>query len=139
MDVSITGKHVQVEENVKEKANELIKRLVEDFPNQKISSVRVAFAAERNWQIVEVLVNAKNISIHAAAKHDAQPAALVNAFEKINTQFTRYLQKVRTFATKADPKMKEKIWTSSDLKEDADDKDLAGMDDYAFEYNDDKK
>ena len=130
MDIDISAKHVVVEESIKEKARSLIARLAQDFPNQKITTVRVLFATQRNWFPVEVLVNAKNLTLHAAAKNDSMGASLVNAFAKINTQMERYLEKVRDTSVKADPAAKEKIWNSSDLRAANDDADL---EDYTYE------
>lgn len=131
MDIDISAKRIVVEDEVKEKAKQLATRLGEDFPNQKITSVKILFASERNWQPVEILVNAKNLSLHAAAKCDNMHASLASAFEKINTQFGRYLDKIRDASVKADPVTKDKIWKSTDLKNDEDDADLEG---YEFEF-----
>ena len=131
MDINISAKHVTVEENVREKAALLVSKFAEEYPNQKISSVRIHFSAERNWQIVEILMNAKNVSLHAAARTDAVITSLTSAFEKIRTQMGRYLQKVRDASVKAEPALKEKIWSSSELKETGDDQDLEG---YSHEY-----
>ena len=130
MDIDISAKHVVVEESIKEKARSLIARLAEDFPNQKITTVRVLFAAQRNWFPVEILVNAKNLTLHAAARNDSMGASLVNAFAKINTQMERYLEKVRDSSVKADPAAKDKMWNSKDLRAENDDADL---EDYTYE------
>lgn len=132
MDINISAKHVEVEEELKEKAKQLSQKLADDFPNQKITSVRVLFGAERAWRPVEVLVNAKNLTLHAAAKSDVQGASLVNAFEKINTQMGRFLDKLQQSSVKADPKTKDKIWRASDLRTAEDDADLQG---YEYEYS----
>jgi len=132
MDINISAKHVEVDDEIKAKANELAQRLASDYPNQKISSVRVLFAAERAFRIVEVLVNAKNLSLHAAAKLDDTSASLASAFAKLDVQMGRYLSKIRESAVKADPKLKDKIWRSTDLKEENDDADLDGYD-YVYE------
>ena len=131
MDINISSKHVTVEENVKEKATSLFSKFEEEYPNQKISSVRIHFSSERNWQIAEILVNAKNVSLHAAARTDSALTSLTSAYDKIRTQMGRYLQKLRDASVKADPAAKSKIWKSAELKESADDQDLEG---YTYEY-----
>ena len=130
MDIDITAKHVIVEETIKEKARSLGDRLVADFPNQKITAIRVLFGAQRNWFPVEILVNAKNLTLHAAAKNDNMGASLVNAFAKINTQMERFLKKIQDASIKADPKAKDKIWKASELRDEKDDADL---EDYSYE------
>lgn len=135
MDIIISAKHVEIEDEIKEKATALANRFAADYPTLKISSVRILFSTERNWQIVEILINAKNLSLHAAAKLDAMAASLTSAFEKLNTQMSRYLEKLRDLSVKADPKMKDKIWKSSELREAEDDADLG---DYDYEIEEDK-
>ena len=126
MKIEFSAKKVEVEEAVKAKAQEQLDKFVADFSTQKITSARIHFSAERNFQIVEILVNAKNLSLHAAAKQDNVHAALAKAFDKLNTQMSRYLDKIKDASVKADPALKDKIWKSSDLKEEADDADLDG-------------
>lgn len=130
MKIEFTTKKIEVEEAIKTKAQTLMDRFVADYPNQKITSARVLFSAERNWQIVEILVNAKNLNLHAAAKLENMHASLARAFEKLDTQMSRYLNKIRDVSVKADPEMKDRIWQSTDLTEDADNEDLDG---YEFE------
>ena len=126
MEIDISSKRIEVEDEVKAKAKALAERLAEEFPNQKITSVKILFTTERAFQPVEVLVNAKNLSLHAASKCDDMRASLPAAFDKIHTQIGRYLDKIRDASVKADPKTKEKIWNSAELKEAADDADLEG-------------
>ena len=129
MEIEITSKHLEVEDAVKEKARALGNSLVADFPNQKITAIRVLFATQRNLFPVEVLVNAKNLTLHAAASDKSSAASLAKAFTKINTQMERFLKKIQDASVKADPKTKDKIWNSSDLRIEDDDADL---DDYTF-------
>ncbi|MBO4344873.1 MAG: HPF/RaiA family ribosome-associated protein [Victivallales bacterium] len=131
MDIDISAKRIVVEDEVKEKARQLAERLAQEFPNQKITSVKILFSSERAWQPVEVLVNAKNLSLHAASKCTDMRASLPAAFDKIHTQIGRYLDRIRDASVKADPVTKDKIWKSTDLKEAADDADLEGYD-YEF-------
>ena len=131
MEINISAKHLTIEEDVKQKATSLITKFAEGYPNQKITSARILFSAERNWQIVEILVNAKNLNLHAAGKADSVYAALSSAVAKIDTQMGRYLAKVRDNSVKADPSAKDKIWRASELKEQGDDADLG---EYEYEY-----
>lgn len=125
MKVEFSAK-VEVEDAVKAKAQEQMDKFMADFATQKITSAHIHFAAERAFQIVEIQLNAKNLSLHAAAKQDNVYAALAKAFDKLNTQMSRYLDKIKDSAVKANPALKDKIWKSSDLKEEADDADLDG-------------
>ena len=126
MNVEFTTKHVEVEDEIKAKAQTMMDRFVADYPNQKITSARILFSAERSFQIVEILVNAKNLNLQAAAKLENFHAALARAFEKLDTQMSRYLNKMRDASVKADPALKNKIWKSTELTEEADNADLDG-------------
>jgi ribosomal subunit interface protein len=132
MDVNICAKQIDVDDDLKEKARELCARLADSFPAQKITSVRVLFTGERQWRIVELLLNGKNLTLHSAAKTTDMKASLESAVDKLETQLGRFLHKLQTQSIKPDAALKEKIWTSSDLSEQADDADLDG---YEYELN----
>lgn len=132
MEVNICVKQIDVDEDLKAKARDLCERLAESFPAQKITSVRVLFKSERQWRIVETLLNGKNLTLHSAAKTTDLKASLETAVDKLETQLGRFLRKLQTQSVKPDAALKEKIWTSTDLTEQADDSDLEG---YEYELN----
>lgn len=124
MEIILSGKHCEVSGELKAAAEQSIRKLVDDYQNQKISSVRLLFTAERNWQIVEVLLNGKNLTLHAKARTNDMRVSLANAIEKLDKQLRRYLEKIQDLSIKADPVAKEKFWTSEELSEVEDDADL---------------
>lgn len=115
MDITISAKHVELDDDLRNFANAQVSKIAEEFENPKLNSCQVFFTAERNWQIVSLNVTGKNININAKAKEDSAKAAVANAVDKIIVQIRRYLDRVQDAAVKADPKLKERIWTSQDL------------------------
>lgn len=124
MEILLSGKHYEVTDEIKNAAEHSMRKLVEGYQTQKISSVRFVFSVERNWQIAEVLLNAKNLTLHAKARTTDMRASLGNAIDKLDKQLRRYLERIQDLSTKADPVAKEKFWTSDELREEEDDADL---------------
>ena len=118
MEKNISSKHYEIDDELRAYTEEQIDRVVAEFENPKLNSVKVTYSSERNWLIASVNVTGKNISINAKA--DSNPKAAVNtAIDRIITQLRRYLDKIQDASVKADPKTKEKIWTSEDLADTA--------------------
>lgn len=124
MEIILSGKHYEVSDELKTAAEQSIRKLTEDYVNQKISSIRILFTVERNWQIVEVLLNAKNLTLHAKARTTDMRASLGSAVDKLDKQLRRYLERIQDLSTKAAPAPKEKLWTSEELSEAEDNADL---------------
>ncbi len=124
MEIILSGKHYEVSDEIKAAAEQSMRKLAEDYQTQKISSVRLLFTVERNWQIAEVLLNGKNLTLHAKGRTTDMRASLGNAVEKLDKQLRRYLERIQDLSVKADPVAKEKFWTSEELSEAEDDTDL---------------
>ncbi|MBR0458814.1 MAG: HPF/RaiA family ribosome-associated protein [Victivallales bacterium] len=134
MEVIISAKHLELDDEIRAAANKLAARLEEDYATLKPSSLRVlASAAEQRKGVVEVLLRAKNLSLHAAAKSESIAKSMTLAFGKLDTQLGRFLEKIRDNAVKADPVKKEKIWTSQELSTEDENADVA---DYTNELED---
>ena len=134
MEVIISAKHLELDEETKAAANKLAARLEEDYVTLKPSSVRVLVsAAEQRKGVAEVLLRAKNVSLHAAAKSESIAKSLSLAFAKLDTQLGRYLEKIRDNSVKADPVKKQKIWTSKELTTEEENADVA---DYTYGLED---
>ena len=129
MDVIISAKKLEIDNELRAEANRRAARLNEDYPAQKLTSVRVLVSADHGKGLAEIQMRAKNLDLHAAAKGDSVMQALGKAFDKVDTQLTRYLDRVRDQSVKADPEMKEKIWTSAELSDTAENDDVK---DYEF-------
>ncbi len=134
MEVIISAKHLELDDETRAAANKLAARLEEDYVTLKPSSLRVLVsAAEQRKGVVEVLLRAKNLSLHAAAKSESIAKSMTLAFGKLDTQLGRFLEKIRDNSVKADPAKKEKIWTSQELSTEDENADVA---DYTNELED---
>jgi len=127
MELIISVKHFDLNETDREFAHELADKLGEDFG--KLNTLRMVMNTERNWCIVDALLNGKNVSLNAKARAATMAAAISNAVEKLEKQMRRYLEKVQDLSVKPDPHMKAKIWTSAELRNDVDDADLEDTED----------
>lgn len=118
METNISSKHYEVDEALRAYTESQIHRVIAEFENPKLNSVKVTYSSERNWLIASVNVTGKNININAKAKEDSgnAKAAINSAIDRIIIQLRRYLDKIQSASIKGDPKLKEKIWTSEDLE-----------------------
>ncbi len=126
MDLLISGKHFEIDAELRQIAESSAARLEEGYA--KLSSLRLVLSKERNWQIAEAILNGKNISLVAKAKSNDIRLSITNVIEKIDKQLRRYMEKIKDNAVKPDPITKDKIWTSAELKEEQDDLDLLAED-----------
>lgn len=126
MELIISGKHFEIDDELRQIAETSAARLEESYA--KLSSLRLVLSKERNWQIADVILNGKNISLVAKAKSNDIRVSITSVFEKLDKQLRRYMEKIKDNAVKPDPITKEKIWTSAELKEDLDDLDLLAED-----------
>ena len=117
MEKMISGKHFEVTDELREQAERAADKLLEDYRNQKISSIRFLLSAERNWQIAHIHLNAKQLTLQASCRSTDMKASLASAVDKMDKQLRRYLEKIQGNSIKADPNVKEKIWTSAELVE----------------------
>ena len=115
MEINISSKHFEIDEDLHTFTEAQVNKVVEEFENPKLNSVKVLLTTERNFVIASVNVTGKNININAKAKADSAKAAIANSIDKITTQLRRYLDKIQDASVKADPKTKERIWTTTDL------------------------
>ncbi len=124
MEVIISAKQYEINEALKAQAEELAAKLAESYKNQKITSIRFMFSVERNWQIADTLLNAKNLTLHATARTNDMRVSLANVIDKLDKQMRRYLERIQDNSIKADPIAKQKMWTSAELRELGDGDDL---------------
>ncbi|MFA6815563.1 MAG: HPF/RaiA family ribosome-associated protein [Lentisphaeria bacterium] len=127
MELIISVKHYDLSETDRKLAHDLADKLAEDYG--KLNTLRMVMSTERNWYIVDALLNGKNVSLNAKARSTSMGASISNAIEKLDKQMRRYLEKVQDLSIKPAPQMKAKIWTSDELKKDVDDADLEDMED----------
>ena len=122
MELILSGKHLEIEDTDRALAQKLADQLAADY--MKLNSLRMVLSAEHGQAKAEAILTVNNTSLNASAVADSVPVAITAAVEKLDKQMRRYLERLQDRAMQANPQLKEKIWTSSDLKneteEDAD-------------------
>lgn len=114
MDLLLTGKHIEVDAADREFAQTLADKLAVDY--HKLTSLRMVFSSERGRMLVEARLAGKMVNLNASCAADKFGPAISGCIDKLDKQMRRYLEKVQDRSVAADPKLKEKIWSSSDLK-----------------------
>ncbi|NLF94806.1 MAG: hypothetical protein GX564_13045 [Oligosphaeraceae bacterium] len=122
MEMLLSAKHFEIDAELREVADAAAAKLAEK--HNKLNSLRLVLSKERNWHIADAVLNGKNISLIAKARSTDMRVSVSNVAEKLDKQLMRYFQRIKSLATKPDPKTKDKIWTSAELREEADDDDL---------------
>lgn len=122
MELILSGKHLEIDESDRALAQKLADQLAADYV--KLNSLRLVLSADHGQAKVEANLNGKNTSLNASAVADSFPVAITAAVEKLDKQMRRYLEKLQDRSTQADPQLKEKIWTSTDLKKEVEDEDI---------------
>ena len=117
METIVSAKHYEIDDELKNLVETQTKKFEAEFEIQKLTSLRIVFSVERNWHIAEALLNGKRFSFNAKAISSDMRVSLAKVLEKLTKQMRRYIEKSKTNYTKADPAMKEKIWTSAEIVE----------------------
>ena len=114
MDLLMTGKHVEIDPADREAAQKLADKLAADF--EKLTSLRITLSSERGRMKAEARLAGKHINLIASSEADKYGVAIAGCYDKLDKQMRRYLEKIQDRSVAADPKLKEKIWKSADLK-----------------------
>jgi putative sigma-54 modulation protein len=94
MQVSITGRHINVTDNVKAHVNEKLERCLGIFP--RIESVRVILDSEKHNNVAEVVVQAAgHIRLSATEKSENLYDAIDRAIEHAERQMRKQRDKVQ--------------------------------------------
>lgn len=94
MQVSITGRHVNVTDNIKDHVNEKLERCLGFFP--RIESIRVILDMEHRDSVSEVVVQAANhVRVAATEKSENLYDAIDRSIEHVERQLRRERDKVQ--------------------------------------------
>jgi putative sigma-54 modulation protein len=93
MQVSITGRHVELTEPLKAYVNDKLQHLKHSFDH--VVDVHVVLSVEKIRQRCEVNMQANGISIHASHETDDMYASIDGVMDKLNRQLKRYRAKLR--------------------------------------------
>lgn len=94
MQVSITGRHVNVTDNVKAHVNEKIERCLSVFP--RIESIHVILEEEKIQKVAEIVIQGSDhIRVTAAEKSENLYDAIDRAIEHVERQMRKLRDKVQ--------------------------------------------
>ena len=94
MQVSITGRHVNVTDNIKAHIDDKLERSLGMFP--RIESVRVILAVEKHNNVSEIIIQAANhIRISSTEKSENMYDAIDRSIEHAERQLRKQRDKVQ--------------------------------------------
>ncbi len=93
MQVSITGRHVELTDPLKAYVNDKLGHLKHSFDH--VVDVHVVLGVEKHRQRCEVNMAANGINIHGKHETDDMYAAIDGVIDKINRQLKRYRSKLQ--------------------------------------------
>ncbi|MDQ6980867.1 MAG: ribosome-associated translation inhibitor RaiA [Ghiorsea sp.] len=110
MQVSITGRHVDLTDPLKAYVNDKLGHLKHSFDH--VVDVHVVLTVEKHRQRCEINMAANGITIHAKHETDDMYAAIDGVVDKLNRQLKRYrakLQRHQGSQRKTSMKLREKF------------------------------
>ncbi|MDQ6964203.1 MAG: ribosome-associated translation inhibitor RaiA [Mariprofundales bacterium] len=93
MNISITGRNVELTEPIKEYVHEKLGHLKHSF--DYVVDVRVTLRVDKFRHTCEVHIQANSININASSETEDMYASIDSAIDKINRQLKRYRAKLR--------------------------------------------
>jgi len=93
MQVSITGRHVELTDPLKAYVDEKLQHLKHSFDH--VVDVHVVLSVEKIRQRCEVNMQANGINIHGSHETDDMYASIDGVMDKLNRQLKRYRAKLR--------------------------------------------
>ena len=92
MQISVTGRHMEITESLRDFAHERVEHALADFP--RILHAHVILAAEKHRQIAEVVVQGPH-HLRLEAKEEANDmyASITGAVDKVAKQIERQMEK----------------------------------------------
>jgi len=93
MQVSITGRHIDLTEALKNHVHDKLQHLKHSF--DQMVDVQVVLSVEKIRQRCEITIHASGVTIHASEETDDMYASIDGAVDKLNRQLKRYRQKLK--------------------------------------------
>ncbi len=94
MQISITGRHVNITDNVKAHVNDKLERCLSVFP--RIESVHVILDEEKHNKVSEIIIQASNhIRVSATEKSENLYDAIDRSIEHVERQLRKHRDKVQ--------------------------------------------
>jgi putative sigma-54 modulation protein len=93
MELIISGRHVEVDDELKGYAEGKLQKLALEYP--KLTSARVVLSTERNWQIAEAHVNGKHLTLNASKRTQDMAVSIDGVVDKLERQLRKYLERIQ--------------------------------------------
>jgi len=98
MQVSITGRHVELTDALKDYVHDKLGHLKHSFDH--VVDVHVVMTVEKHRQRCEVTIHANGVTIHAKDETDDMYASIDGVVDKLNRQLKRYRAKLHRHQSK---------------------------------------
>ena len=94
MQISVTGRHMEITEAIRDHAHASVERSLSEFP--RVESVHVILAVEKYRHIAEVVIQAPN-HIRVEAKHESDDmyVSIDGSVDKASKQLRKTWEKMR--------------------------------------------
>jgi len=93
MQISITGRHVELTDPLKDYVNEKLQHLKHSFDH--VVDVHVVLSVEKFRQRCEVTIQANGVNIHGSEETEDMYASIDGVVDKLSRQLKRYRAKLR--------------------------------------------
>jgi len=93
MEVIISGRHLDIDDTLREYIQEKLARLGDEYP--KLTTARVVLEFERSWRVVEAHVHGKHLNLDATAKTRDFVASVDGVFDKLERQLRKHLERIQ--------------------------------------------
>ena len=100
MELIISGRHFEVGEDLREYTEIKMAKLEDEHP--KLTTARVVMITERNWQVVEIHLNGKHLTLNAKAQSSDMMVSVDAAVDKLERQLRRHLERVQDHRIRRD-------------------------------------
>jgi len=105
MEVSITGRHVELTEPLKNYVNDKLQHLKHSF--DQVVDVHIVLSVEKFRQRCEVSMQVSGINIHGSHETEDMYASIDGVVDKLNRQLKRYRAKLRRHRNVAQKEARE--------------------------------
>ena len=117
MEIIISGRHLGVSDQMKEHAEQRLRKLAEEYP--KLTSARMVMDLQRNWHLVEAHLHGKNVNLDASARTSDMYASIDSVADKLERQLRRYLDRVQDHRLKSPEGRRERLAAEAEQEAEA--------------------
>lgn len=101
-DVIISGRNFDVSDELKNTIHAKMERIAGEY--NKLTTARIVMSVEKSRQYAEIQLEGKNLDLHAEAETHDMYASLEEAFDRIEVQLRKYLDRIQDHhARKSEP------------------------------------